>query len=125
MKAIVLIARGLQTGALGCYGNPWIDTPAVDSLAADGVVFDWHFADAADAAGARRAWRSGRYRFPQLTPAADAAPQNDLLAVLRARGIRTCLILDDSRPAPPDFAEGWDEHHRIAPTEETTSLEAV
>src|SRR5579859_7867837 len=99
MRAIVLIARGLQSGALGCYGNPWIDTPAVDSLAADGIVFDWHFADAADASGARRAWRSGRYQFPSLPPTSDAASRTDLLAVLRARGIHTCLILDDSQPA--------------------------
>ena len=125
MKAIVLIARGLQTGALGCYGNPWIDTPALDSLAAGGVVFDWHFADAADAVGARRAWRSGRYRFPPLAPTSDAAAQTDLLAALSGRGVHTCLILDDSRPAPMEFAHGWDEVHRITPNEETTPLEAV
>ena len=57
MKAIILVARGLQLGALGCYGNAWIDTPALDTLAAEGIVFDQHFADNVDPAGARHVQR--------------------------------------------------------------------
>ncbi|HWG47070.1 MAG TPA: sulfatase-like hydrolase/transferase [Gemmataceae bacterium] len=125
MKAIVLIARGLQLGALGCYGNQWIDTPALDELAAEGVVFDQHFADCADPAGARRAWRSGRYHLPTSAPHAETGTDPDLLAALRAQGIHTCLIVDDSRPAPPDFAIGWDEVERVAASAETTPLEAT
>ena len=52
MKVLVLAARGLQAAYVGCYGNPWIATPNLDALAAEGVVFDRHFADRADAAGA-------------------------------------------------------------------------
>src|SRR6516225_6822422 len=96
MKAIVLIARGLQLGALGCYGNQWIDTPALDSLAAEGAVFDQHFADNADPAGARRAWRSGRYHLPPIVLAPNIGMQSDLLNSLRQRAIHTCLIIDDS-----------------------------
>jgi arylsulfatase A-like enzyme len=125
MKAIVLVARGLQLGALGCYGNQWIDTPALDELAAEGIVFEQHFADCADPAGARRAWRSGRYHLPTSTPAVDAAADPDLLAALRAQGVHTCLIVDDSRPTPPDFALGWDEVERVAASAETTPLEAT
>ncbi len=125
MKAIVIIARGLQLGALGCYGNPWIETPALDGLAAEGVVFDQHFADAADPAGARRAWRTGRYHLPTPTPSAETAAGPDLLAALRARGIHTCLIVDDSRPSPDDFAHGWDVVERVAATEEMTPLDAT
>ena len=64
MKVLVLAARGLQAAYVGCYGNPWIATPNLDALAAEGVVFDQHFADRADAAGARRAWRDGRHHLP-------------------------------------------------------------
>src|SRR5688572_1161668 len=73
MKALVIVARGLQLSALSCYGNPWIDAPALDALAAEAVLFDRHFADALDPADARRVWRSGRY----------ATPGGDLLASLR------------------------------------------
>jgi arylsulfatase A-like enzyme len=125
MKAIVLIARGLQHGALGCYGNQWIDTPALDALAAGGVVFDQHFASTADADGARHAWRTGRYHLPTAQPRSDTTTAPDLLAVLRQCGIHTCLIVDDSRPAPPAFSSGWDEVHRVVVAEEATPLEAT
>jgi arylsulfatase A-like enzyme len=125
MKAIVVVARGLQLGALGCYGNQWIDTPALDALAAAGVVFDQHFADNADPLGARRAWRSGRYHLPTPSPAAESGSERDLLAALRERRIHTCLIVDDSRPSPDEFALGWDEVERIVPAEDESPLEAT
>jgi arylsulfatase A-like enzyme len=121
MKAIVLIARGLQAGALGCYGNQWTITPALDALAAEGVVFDQHFADRADPVGARRAWRSGRYHFPPNSQTANA----DLLASLRQQKMHTCLILDDRRASPAEFADGWDTVERITAAEEQMPLDAV
>lgn len=128
MKAIVVMVRGLQAGALGCYGNSWIDTPAFDTLAAEGIVFDWHFADHANADGARRAWRSGRYHLPSDGSFPDAEREPDLLAALRRQGIHTCLIADDSRSYPDDFVEGWDTVERVSAGEETpldATLEAV
>lgn len=125
MKAIVVIARGLQMGALGCYGNPWIFTPALDALAADAIVFDQHFADNADPAGVCRAWRSGRYLFPPAAPSARAGLRPDLLASLREQKIHTCLILDDSCISPAEFTSGWDAVERVRPEEEAMSLDAV
>ncbi len=123
MKAIVVIARGLQLGALGCYGNQWIATPALDALAAEGIVFDQHFADNVDPAGARRAWRSGCYHFPPNIQANAAHP--DLIAALRQRGIHTCLILDDSRSVSSEFCEGWDTVERVSAAEGQMALDAV
>src|SRR5437763_2230835 len=115
MRVLVIVARGLQLSAVSCYGNPWIESPALDALAAEGVVFDQHFADAADPAGARRVWRSGRY----------ATPGADLLASLRQRGITSHLILDASRPAPPPFADGWDQVEVVEPQEDELPLETT
>ncbi len=115
MKVLVLAVRGLQTAYVGCYGNPWIATPALDALAAGGVVFDRHYADRADAAGARRTWRDGRSHLPD--PSRPETPDDgraDLIERLRKRGVPTCLILDDSRPAESGFEAGWDEVHRAA-----------
>ena len=42
MRILVVEARGLNIGYLGCYGNEWIATPNLDCLAAEGVVFDRH-----------------------------------------------------------------------------------
>ncbi len=125
MKAIVLIVRGLQAGALGCYGNSWIFTPALDTLAAEGVVFDQHFADNANPSGARRAWRSGRYHFPPDLQTKQAEMQPDLLARLRQQKIYTCLIVDESRPAPAEFADGWGTVEHVSASEEEMPLDAV
>jgi arylsulfatase A-like enzyme len=124
MKAIVVIVRGLQTSALGCYGNPWIDTPAFDALAAEGIVFDWHFAANADAGGARRAWRSGRYHLPREGSPTNAEGGPDLLAALRKQGIHTCLIVEDKPSYPDDFTAGWDTVERVSVGDETP-LDAV
>lgn len=52
MGILVLEARGLHIGFLGCYGNEWIATPNLDRLAAEGVVFDQHILDRPRAAPA-------------------------------------------------------------------------
>ena len=121
MNVLVITARGLQAGALGPYGNPWIDTPALDALAAEGVVFDWHFADAADAAGARCAWRTGRYHLSPDGTSATADP--DLLAHLRQKGVYAHLIVDGSRPSPRGFETGWDRLEVVSSEGEETPLE--
>src|SRR6516162_1029972 len=120
MKVLVVVARGLQAGALSCYGNAWIESPNLDFLASEGVVFDQHFADAVDADAVHRTWRTGRYHVP-TSSVTDTA---DLIAALRARDIFTCLVRDTSPekgdaahfqenelrplfPATQAFEEGW------------------
>src|SRR5207253_912167 len=46
MNVVLIIADGLQAGALGPYGNDWLPTPTLDRLAVESVVFDAHFANA-------------------------------------------------------------------------------
>jgi arylsulfatase A-like enzyme len=123
MKAVVIVVRGLQAGALGCCGSTWIDTPALDALAAGGVVFDWHFAAAANMAGACRNWRTGRYQLPVPDLPLPDGEEPDLLAALRARAIPTSLVADTSRPLPERFLHGWEHAVEAAGTEAT--LEAA
>ncbi len=123
-RVLVVVVRGLQATALGCYGSDWIDTPALDGLAAEGVVFDWHLADAASPQGARRAWRTGRYDLPTPEPVEYAA-SGDVIRLLGEQGIPTCLILDDSRVCPAGFAEGWSEVRQVTPGSDDTPLEAT
>jgi arylsulfatase A-like enzyme len=128
MKVLVVVARGLQAGALSCYGNAWIESPNLDFLASEGVVFDQHLADAVDADAVHRVWRTGRYYLPGSSET-DAA---DLIAALRARNAFTCLIRDTSPekgdaahfyknelrplfPATTAFEDGWDQVERVAP----------
>jgi arylsulfatase A-like enzyme len=125
MKVLLITAHGLQARALGPYGNSWISTPNLDRLAAAGVVGDWHLADCADGAGAAASWRTASYNLP--VPGEPAVPRagDDLLSILRARGIPTCLIADESRgPSPMLQGAGeWSEVRRIGAEGEGTPLE--
>lgn len=107
MKVLVLVIRGLQIGYVGCYGNAWIDTPALDRLAAEGVVFDRHFADQPDEAGARRAWRTGRYGMPVPDAVPSVSDAVDLLAVLHAAGVDMALGHDERHIPIDGFASSW------------------
>jgi hypothetical protein len=45
MKVIVLNLHGARVDAFGAYGSSWVTTPHLDRLAAEGVVFDQHYAE--------------------------------------------------------------------------------
>jgi arylsulfatase A-like enzyme len=126
MKVVVVNARGLHLGYVSACGNEWIETPALDRLAAEGVVFDNHVADRPDRAGANRAWRAGRYDFPLPDGAATVPePAPDLLRLLKDAGVVTSLVFDAGRGSPGDFADGWDVVMEAEPDEEADALEYV
>jgi arylsulfatase A-like enzyme len=89
MRVLVIVVRGLHLGYVGCYGNDWIDTPTLDGLAAEGVVFDQHYADCPEPAGAARAWSTGLYRFAAVEgqECRPAQPAPDLASLLGEAGI--------------------------------------
>src|SRR5438874_2724726 len=100
MKILVLNAGALHLGYLGCYGNEWVATAALDRLAAEGVVFDQHYADRPGSA--RSCW-TGRYQFPLPQPAEPPAPAPDLRALLEASGVPFVHVTDPG-PLTPDAA---------------------
>ena len=113
MNVIVVACNGLHLGFLGTYGNSWIETPNLDRLAAEGVVFDHHFPENLTTLPTRRSWWTGRYGFPDpeqgWTPLrADEAILPDLLW---KQGVRTALISDVPmlREAGQGFGRGFDE----------------
>jgi len=110
MKVLVVVAGGLHLGYLGCYGNLWIETPCLDRLAAEGIVFDQHYADC-PASNFRTSW-TGRYCFPGLDGGDDSHdPPPQLGQLLEAHGIPRTLIPDPgrfsemARPAGIDLLE--------------------
>jgi arylsulfatase A-like enzyme len=119
MKALVIVADGFHLGYAGCYGNEWILTPNLDRFAAAGVVFDQHLADQPDAAGARRAWRTGCHQLPGPGAGGSLAPMSfDLIRTLTEHGVATALVTDGERPDTHDFALGWQQVLMIGPPHE-------
>src|SRR5262245_24687872 len=109
MTLCVLIHRGLDASHTGPYGSRWIDTPSLNALASQGVVFETHLAAHPDPETARRVWRTGRHHFPMREASSDAPPTADLIAVLRGAGVHTSLLIDTGRPSPASNEAGWDE----------------
>jgi arylsulfatase A-like enzyme len=113
MNVIVVVCNSLHLGFLGPYGNSWIETPHLDRLAAEGVVFDFHFPENLTTLPTRRSWWTGRYGFPDpeqgwtpLRPDETILP--DLLA---SQGVRTALISDVPllREVGQGYGRGFDE----------------
>jgi arylsulfatase A-like enzyme len=112
MKVIVIVLRGLHLGYVGCYGNGWIDTPGLDRLAAEGIVFDQHYADCPESGAAWLAWQAGALGSPDLRFEPE---DGELLKLLCRCGAQTRLVIDVSHPLHLGFAEGWDFIHRVDP----------
>ena len=113
MNVIVVACNGLHLGFLGPYGNGWIETPNLDRLAAEGVVFDHHYPENLTTLPTRRSWWTGRYGFPDpeqgWTPL--RADEPILPDLLWNQGVRTALISDVPmlREAGHGFGRGFDE----------------
>ena len=124
MKVLVVTIGGMHMAYLGCYGNQWVDTPTFDRLAAEGVVFDQHYADRPDAAGAGHAWRTGRYWLPSTAKAGERqADAEDFLHVLSAQRIRTCLVIGADQARDSQFVSGWDAVRRVPSDGDGSPLE--
>lgn len=121
MKALVVVLRGLPAGAIGPYGNRWIETPTLGALAARGVVYDWHFA--------AQPHLGGRYDFaagPGLDEVLHAAgapvvragldTAAEALAARAGEGRWLLWVEHDLRP-PWDIAEEILEAYFASPPE--------
>jgi hypothetical protein len=56
MPTIAIAAHGCPLGAIGAYGNEFVVTTHLDRFAAEGTVYDRHYAEVPEAAAANRTW---------------------------------------------------------------------
>ena len=113
MNVIVIACNGLHLGFLGAYGNSWIETPHIDRVAAEGVVFDGHFAENLTTIPTRRSWWTGRYGFADADQGwTPLRPDEEILPDwLWSRGVRSAMVSDVPmlREAGHGFGRGFDE----------------
>jgi arylsulfatase A-like enzyme len=117
MNVIVVVCNSVHLGFLGTYGNPWIETPNLDRLASEGVVFDHHFPENVSTLPTRRSWWTGRYGFADPDQGWTPLRSEELILpdLLWDQGVRTALISDVPylRQVGHGFGRGFDEVHWI------------
>ena len=113
MNVIVVVCNSVHLGFLGAYGNAWIETPNLDRLAAEGIVFDHHFPENLTTLPTRRSWWTGRYGFADAEQGWTALrPDEPILPdLLWDKGVRTALISDVPliREAGLGYGRGFDD----------------
>jgi arylsulfatase A-like enzyme len=112
INVILVIADSLRADYCGCYGSPWVRTPNIDALAAQGTRFSSCHAASFPTRPMRQDLHSGRYTFPHMrwgTPWRRG--EKTLAEVLHGRGYATALIGDT--PSNLGFEAGFDHFEII------------
>jgi len=64
MNLLVLCTDTFRADYLGCYGNDWIETPNLDKMAREGILFKDFYAEGLPTLPVRRVFYTGRRVFP-------------------------------------------------------------
>jgi arylsulfatase A-like enzyme len=105
MNVVVIAAHGLNCHWLGPYGNEWISTPAIDSLACESVVFDRHFAASL---------------FPRDF---DRRPEAATIQALASAQVRSVFL--DDRKERTDDKRPWTKTYATDPAKHSTPGDAL
>jgi arylsulfatase A-like enzyme len=111
MNAICFVIDRLHAGYLGAYGNSWIETPALDRLAGQSLVFDHALVDSPQLERLYRSYWQGWHAMCPAPP--ESRPT--LAALLREAGVTTALLTDEPQVARHPLAVDFDELIEIDP----------
>ncbi len=129
MNLIVISTDTWRADYLGCYGNDWIQTPNLDRIAGEGVVFDRFYAEALPTLCARSVFYTGRHLWPgwqvkehrgdhlSYQPGWHQIPEEHITIAetLQAAGYATALVSDLYHQFKPtgNWHRGFDAWHWI------------
>ena len=104
MNVIVIMEDSFRKDHFGCYGNPWIKTPMIDSFAEQSTVFDFAYAEGLPTVPVRSSLFTGRYTLPFR--GWQPLVQNDVLLaeLLWNRGYTSAFIGDTYHMGKPEMA---------------------
>ncbi|MCL4467161.1 MAG: sulfatase [Chloroflexi bacterium] len=110
-NVIVVMLDSLQFNYLGCYGNKWIQTPNLDRLAREGVLFENNYIEGVPTVPCRRSMLTGRYFLHAKGWSALDLDDTTIADLCWGRPIDTCLIFDSAPLRLPKFgyARGYDK----------------
>jgi arylsulfatase A-like enzyme len=94
MKAIFILLDSLNRNYLPIYGNDWVQTPNIQRLAQQGIVFDNHWLGSAPCMPARRDILTGRLNFLERGWGPVEPFDIPFTRLLREAGIRSHMETD-------------------------------
>jgi len=125
MNVVLVIIDSLRQDHVGCYGNKWIKTPYLDSLAKESVVFTQTYPESLPTLQVRRALQTGCRVFPfkghkdykgnqflgNLGWGPVSEEQDTMAEILQRHGYRTAFFTDTYHQFKPsqNFHRGFDE----------------
>jgi hypothetical protein len=123
MNVVLILVDSLRKDHIGAYGNEWVQTPSLDTLAGDSLRFTRAYPESTPTITARRAIHTGFRSFPfrdyeypgefdvrllgwQPVPSGQAT----LAEILRDQGYSTALVTDTLHMFRPtyNFHRGFD-----------------
>jgi len=116
MNVVVVILDSLRKDHVGAYGNRWIQTPNIDSLAKDSLRFTQAYPESAPTINGRRAIHTGTRSWPfrdWVVPKGEdiilqgwqpiPKEQTTLAGVLLESGYATMLVTDTMHQFKPSY----------------------
>jgi len=123
MNVVVVILDSLRKDHVGAYGNDWIETPNMDGLAEESLVFTRALPESIPTINARRAIHTGTRSWPfkdWVVPKGEdirlqgwqpiPEGQTTLAQVLKEHGYRSMMVTDTMHQFKPSYNmhEGFD-----------------
>ncbi|MHC5067625.1 MAG: sulfatase-like hydrolase/transferase, partial [Planctomycetota bacterium] len=110
---IFLLTDDQTTYSLGCYGNPDVQTPNMDALAAEGIAFDRHYNTTAICQASRANILSGRLEYHNGSNfghggMSQVSWDNSYPVLLKEAGYYIAFAGKFGAEAPEGFEEAFD-----------------
>ena len=110
MNVIVILADSLRADHLGCYGNPWIQTPNLDAFAQEAVRFERYYSEGLPTLPTRQTLLTGQFTLPFRGWQSPEPNDPWLPEHLWSRGYTSALVTDVYHLHAPGrtFGRGFD-----------------
>ncbi len=109
-NCIVIVVDSLRRDHVGCYGNSWIQTPNIDRLASESVVFDNAYPEALPTLPIRTSMFTGQRTLWSRAWQPLVSEDVTIAEILSGQGYATALVTDTYHMFKPDmnFHRGFD-----------------
>jgi arylsulfatase A-like enzyme len=106
---IVIVVDRLGSHWLGPYGNAWVETPAINHLAAESTLWEFMVSDACDLPTLYRGYLTGQPAWRSIDEVGPTLPQ-----LASAAGYETLLVTDSAEVAHHPLASGFEHIDLLA-----------